>query len=122
MHNQAKSQARAELGPSTSSGCTMSLGNSRSRGVHGNLEAVCGGDHVCVIGTCDARLRRGLCMLSFIGFCNGCFWVTIQCEVWTKSKRPCKPYSIFGMNYGSTPVDFAMRNQVRMNVFWADPI
>ena len=59
---------------------------------------------------------------SFIGFCNGYFWVAIQREVWTKFKRPCKPYVIFGMNYGSIPVDFAMRNQVRMNVFWADPI
>ena len=59
---------------------------------------------------------------SFIGFCNGCFWVATQCEVWTKSKRPCKPRAIFGMNYGPTPVDFAMRNQVRMNVFWVVPM
>ena len=59
---------------------------------------------------------------SSIGFCNGCFWVAIQCEVWTKFKRPCKPYFIFGMNYGPTPVVFAMRNQVRMNVFWVVPI
>ena len=64
----------------------------------------------------------GCAWCSSIGFCSGCFWVAIQCEVWTKFKRPCKPYFIFGMNYGPTPVDFAMRNQVKMNVFWVVPI
>ena len=94
------------------------LGKPRGRGLRVNSKADRGGERVCAIGTCDARLRRGLCMVFFIGFCNGCFWAAIQCEVWTKPKRPCKPYFIFGMNYGPTPVGFAMRNQVRMNVFW----
>ena len=36
------------------------LGKPRGRGVRVNSEADRGGERVCAIGTCDARLRRGL--------------------------------------------------------------